>query len=77
VQLVCDRAIVIFGGRVVAEIGGADADEPALLRAAYNLKSGAVIPELAAAEALAEAGPAPSPEPAETSAETTAPEGNR
>ena len=28
----CDRAIVIFGGRVVAEIGVADADErPAAL----------------------------------------------
>ncbi len=53
VQLVCDRAIVIFGGRVVAEIGVADADEPALLRAAYNLKSDAVIPELAVAEAVA------------------------
>ena len=50
VQLVCDRAIVIFGGRVVAEIAGVDADEPALLRAAYDLKSGAVIPELAVAE---------------------------
>ena len=37
IQLVCDRAIVIFGGRVVAEIAAADADEPALLRAAYNL----------------------------------------
>jgi ribose transport system ATP-binding protein len=55
VQLVCDRAIVIFGGRVVAEIGVADADEPALLRAAYNLKSDAVIPELAMAEAAAAA----------------------
>ena len=44
VQLVCDRAIVIFGGRVVAEIRGADADEPALLRAAYNLQSDAVMP---------------------------------
>jgi ribose transport system ATP-binding protein len=53
VQLVCDRAIVIFGGRVVAEIGVADADEPALLRAAYNLRSDAVIPELAMAEAAA------------------------
>lgn len=52
VQLVCDRAIVIFGGRAVAEINGADADEPALLRAAYNLKSDAVIPELAAAETI-------------------------
>ncbi len=39
VQLVCDRAIVIFSGRVVAEIDVADADEAALLRAAYNLGS--------------------------------------
>jgi ribose transport system ATP-binding protein len=54
VQLVCDRAIVMFGGRVVAEIKAADADETALLRAAYNLKSDAVIPELVASEALAE-----------------------
>jgi ribose transport system ATP-binding protein len=53
IQLVCDRAIVIFGGRVVAEIAVADADEPALLRAAYNLKSDAVMPEIAAAEAVA------------------------
>ena len=63
VQLVCDRAIVIFGGRVVAEIPGVDADEPALLRAAYNLKSDAVMPEVAVAEAIAEpaAGGRPSP----------------
>lgn len=54
VQLICDRAIVIFGGRVVAEMPGIEADEPALLRAAYNLKSDAVIPELAVAEANAE-----------------------
>jgi ribose transport system ATP-binding protein len=53
VQLACDRAIVIFGGRVVAEIPVADADEPALLRAAYNLRADAVIPELAVAEAAA------------------------
>jgi ribose transport system ATP-binding protein len=53
IQLVCDRAIVIFGGRVVAEIAVADADEPALLRAAYNLKADAVMPEIAAAEAVA------------------------
>jgi ribose transport system ATP-binding protein len=45
VQLVCDRAVVIFGGRVVAEIPVADADEPTLLRAAYNLRSGEVLPE--------------------------------
>ena len=53
IQLVCDRTIVIFNGRVVAEITVADADEPTLLRAAYNLKSDAVIPELAAAETVA------------------------
>src|SRR5204863_4464436 len=46
VQLACDRAIVIFGGAVVAEIDAVDADEPALLRAAYNLRSDDVIPEL-------------------------------
>ena len=45
VRLACDRAIVIFGGRVVAELDAADADEPALLRAAYNLKSDALMPE--------------------------------
>jgi ribose transport system ATP-binding protein len=55
IQLVCDRAIVIFGGRVVAEVAVADADEPALLRAAYNLKADAVMPELIAAEAVAAA----------------------
>jgi ribose transport system ATP-binding protein len=55
VQLACDRAIVIFGGRVVAEIDAAVADEPALLRAAYNLRSDAVIPELAVADTIAEA----------------------
>jgi ribose transport system ATP-binding protein len=52
VQLVCDRAIVIFGGEVVAEISGADADEPALLRAAYNLKGDATLPEDIAAEVI-------------------------
>ncbi|HSS36288.1 MAG TPA: sugar ABC transporter ATP-binding protein [Patescibacteria group bacterium] len=53
IQLVCDRAIVIFGGSVVAEIGVADADEPALLRAAYNLRSDALMPEEIVAEAVA------------------------
>ena len=50
VQLVCDRAIVIFGGRVVAEIAVVDADEPSLLRAAYNLdaeRSATAIPAAA------------------------------
>jgi ribose transport system ATP-binding protein len=53
VQLVCDRAIVIFGGTVVAEVDGATADEPSLLRAAYNLKAGTAMPEQVAAEAVA------------------------
>jgi ribose transport system ATP-binding protein len=66
VQLVCDRAIVIFGGRVVREIGVADADEPTLLRAAYNLTSDAIIPELAARA-----------EPAAPGAEITQPESDQ
>lgn len=37
IQLACDRAIVIFGGHVVAEIPVAAADEATLLRAAYDL----------------------------------------
>ncbi|HET9346911.1 MAG TPA: sugar ABC transporter ATP-binding protein [Candidatus Limnocylindrales bacterium] len=53
IQLACDRAVVIFGGRVVAEIHAADADEPALLRAAYNLQADAPMPEEVAAEVVA------------------------
>jgi ribose transport system ATP-binding protein len=53
IQLVCDRAIIIFGGKVVAEIPAAEADEPSLLRAAYNLKQDAALPEDKAAEAVA------------------------
>ena len=52
VQLVCDRAIVIFNGRVVDEIAGPDADEPTLLRAAYHLRSDAPMPEETAAAAV-------------------------
>ncbi len=37
VQLACDRAVVIFNGRVVNVIEAAEADEPTLLRAAYGL----------------------------------------
>jgi ribose transport system ATP-binding protein len=37
VQLACDRAIVIFGGRVVAELAAEDADEAALMHAAHGL----------------------------------------
>jgi ribose transport system ATP-binding protein len=57
IQLACDRAIVIFNGRVVAEIPVERADEPTLLRAAYNLRQDAVMPEEAVAETVA-AGPA-------------------
>ena len=54
VQLACDRAIVIFGGRVVAEIAVADADEATLLRAAYDLPADVQTPEEAAvAEVIA------------------------
>jgi ribose transport system ATP-binding protein len=52
IQLACDRVIVIFGGEVVAEMAAADADEPALLRAAHNLKAGAALPEQVAAKAI-------------------------
>jgi ribose transport system ATP-binding protein len=52
IQLACDRAIVIFGGDVVAEMPASDADEAALLRAAHNLKPGAQLPEEVAAETI-------------------------
>jgi len=55
VQLVCDRALVMFGGRVVQELVGAGADEARLLRAAYHLRSGAVMPEEAAGAAVGSA----------------------
>ncbi len=37
VQLVCDRAVVIFGGRVVDVLPADIANEPTLMRAAYGL----------------------------------------
>jgi ribose transport system ATP-binding protein len=37
IQLVCDRTIVVYRGAVTAEMPAADADEPALLRAAHGL----------------------------------------
>ncbi len=71
VQLVCDRAIVIFGGRIVAQVAGADADEPSLLRAAYNLAPDEVIPELA----VAFANPDGAPGSADTAAAGADPDG--
>ncbi len=37
IRRACDRAIVIFGGRVVDTIDAADADDQTLMRAAYGL----------------------------------------
>ena len=54
IQLACDRAIVIFGGRVVAEIPVERADEATLLRAAYDLPEDAQMPEEVAAEVIAD-----------------------
>ncbi|HEX8940747.1 MAG TPA: sugar ABC transporter ATP-binding protein [Candidatus Limnocylindrales bacterium] len=54
VQLACDRAVVLFGGQVVAELAATEADEPALLRAAYNLRSEAPLPEDVAAAIVAQ-----------------------
>ncbi len=56
VQLACDRAVVIFGGRVVEEMPAVAASEPELLRAAYGLPPGEQLPEEVAAQAAA--GPA-------------------
>ncbi len=57
IQLACDRVIVIFGGRVVAEMPAAGADEAALLRAAHNLKPGAELPEEIVAATSADIAP--------------------
>jgi ribose transport system ATP-binding protein len=54
IQLACDRAIVIFNGRIVAEIPHERADEPTLLRAAYDLPEDAPMPEEVAADVIAE-----------------------
>ena len=51
VQLACDRAVVIFGGRVVAEMPADRADEPTLMRAAYGLGPREELPTEAAASA--------------------------
>jgi ribose transport system ATP-binding protein len=37
IQLVCDRALVLYEGRIVHEMPAADADEAALLHAAHGL----------------------------------------
>ncbi|MDQ0471860.1 sugar ABC transporter ATP-binding protein [Labrys wisconsinensis] len=58
VQRVCDRAIVIFGGRVVDILPAEIADEAALTRAAYGLRREATEePDLPAAVADPSGGP--------------------
>jgi ribose transport system ATP-binding protein len=42
IALACDRAIVLFGGRMVAEMPVEEADEATLLRAAHGLASQAL-----------------------------------
>jgi ribose transport system ATP-binding protein len=39
IQLVCDRTIVLYRGKVTAEMPGSEADEPALLKAAHGLST--------------------------------------
>ena len=51
IQLACDRAIVIFGGRVVEELPASEADEAALLRAAHGLEPSAIGARLGEAPA--------------------------
>ena len=60
IQLACDRAIVIYRGRVVGEIDAKDADEPTLLRAAHDLKADAPLPEEVAAAVIAAEADGPS-----------------
>jgi ribose transport system ATP-binding protein len=50
VQLVCDRAVVIYGGRVVGILPAATADEAALVRAAHGLAREASAGELRPAD---------------------------
>ncbi len=52
IQLVCDRTVVIFGGRVVDEMPAAVATEPVLLRAAYGLPPDEPMPVTTAEAAV-------------------------
>jgi ribose transport system ATP-binding protein len=59
VQLACDRAVVIFNGRVVDTLPAAEADEPALMRAAYGLgrEGASLMPAEPSSAATSPAGP--------------------
>jgi len=56
VQLVCDRAVVIFGGKVVDVLPAEIADEAALVRAAYGLPRGAQVEGLGVGSSSASPG---------------------
>src|ERR1700716_4305569 len=47
IQLACDRALVMYAGRIVAELSAHDATEAALLRAAHGLRRGGAAAERA------------------------------
>src|SRR5580658_73143 len=47
IRLACDRAIVLFGGRVSGEMSAAEADEARLMRAAHGLTRGEAAAALA------------------------------
>jgi ribose transport system ATP-binding protein len=44
VPAACDRAVVIFNGRIVDVIEAAQADEQTLMRAAYGLTERSAVP---------------------------------
>ncbi|HEX9168297.1 MAG TPA: ATP-binding cassette domain-containing protein, partial [Roseiarcus sp.] len=74
IGLVCDRAIVLFGGQIVAEMPAADADEGSLLRAAHGIGlAGGSVPGRAGGDAGRGEGSAV---PAERSPEVAGPERN-
>jgi ribose transport system ATP-binding protein len=56
IQRACDRALVIYAGRVVEEMPASVADEPTLLRAAHGLPPGGVAGRPPAAAALESGG---------------------
>jgi ribose transport system ATP-binding protein len=43
IRLACDRAIVLFGGKISGEMAAADADETSLMRAAHGLPAADLI----------------------------------
>jgi ribose transport system ATP-binding protein len=43
IRLACDRAIVLFGGKISGEMAAADADETSLMRAAHGLPAADLV----------------------------------